>query len=91
MAKPKKKKMKKYKLMRIDWYDAETDSGWLNLEEVQKETMPLVHSIGLVIKQNRKEIFITHSISTSECNSYLVVPRSMVKEMTVIKIFEFEA
>ena len=70
-----------YKKICIKWYDANSSSGWLNLESMQKFEPALCHSNGWIFEENDKyiKIFGTYSIdkddNTIEYGEIICIPK----------------
>jgi hypothetical protein len=70
-----------YKKISIKWYDANSSSGWLNLESMQKFEPALCHSNGWIFEENDKyiKIFGTYSIdkddNTIEYGEIICIPK----------------
>jgi hypothetical protein len=74
-----------YDLVEVQWLDASTDSGWLS-EDEQEPTVPLVVTVGFLVKQNEALLSIASTVGDArDHNSRIQIPIGMVVEMRVIK------
>jgi hypothetical protein len=70
-----------YKKISLKWYDANSSSGWLTLEAMQKFEPALCHSSGWIFEENDKfiKIFATYSFDkddgTMEYGEIICVPK----------------
>ena len=55
---------KKGRLICIDWYDATAFNGWWDLEDLDKEAMLVVNSIGIEVLRDDKAVLIAQSVDT---------------------------
>lgn len=71
-----------YKKISLKWYDANSSSGWLALEAMQKFEPAVCHTNGWVFEDNDKfiKIFGTYSIdkddATIEFGEIICIPKS---------------
>ena len=49
-----KKSDHKYPLVKVTWVDITADSAWKELNELEKETLPICVSIGFLYKRDKK-------------------------------------
>ena len=73
-------KGKKYPfpLVQIDWKDAQTDHGW-EYEEDLKIEVPVVITVGFLVKENDEAVLIASSVGTDRhSNRRVIIPKGMV-------------
>lgn len=68
----------KYPIIRITWRDATgVDEGWLDLEDVLKQNLSTIHTVGMLIADTDE--YVTIALSYDEDNKniagYLTIPR----------------
>lgn len=74
---PKKSKFP-FPLVQIDWEDAQTGHGWEHEEDITVD-IPVVTTIGFLIKENEKGIVIASSVgSDRHNNARITIPKGMV-------------
>ena len=74
-----------YPLVKVKWFDAETNSGWESKNE-KKPTVPLITTVGFLIVKTKKLVLIASTVSKDLChNSRIKIPRGMVKSLTVLR------
>ena len=80
------------KLVRVSWFDTiEHPTGWYEASDIKDlEDAPLVHSYGLILKQNEKTITLIADLIPSD-NTFgrgTTIPRGMIKEIKDISIID---
>ena len=73
-----------YKLVEIEWLDAETSHGWEEVESTDLDPIRAV-TVGFLLAQNEYYISVASTYSVGSCNSRIKIPVSMVQTMTEIK------
>jgi len=80
------------RLVRVSWLDTvEHPSGWYDPEDIDTLEDPcLVHSYGLVLKENNKSITIIADFipGTKEFGRSTVIPKGMIEEIKDISIID---
>lgn len=74
------------KVVHVEWHDSETDHGWASLEEMKSETLNLLHTIGVLVKDGPQFVVVANSVdpATSRFNGFISIPRGMIKKMRTI-------
>jgi len=76
--------MKKYKLVAVDWLDAESVAGWRSMENVKELTSPVITTVGFLILNNDKIVVVVQSIADGEYLGCTTIPKGMVKRIKII-------
>lgn len=76
----------KEKPVLIIWEDAGSgDAGWRTLEDIQKkEKLALVHTLGFLVIENKKQITVVQSIvqeKKGDLNTPFSIPAGWIKKM----------
>jgi len=79
-------------LVRVSWFDTiEHPTGWYEASDIKDlEDAPLVHSYGLILKQNEKTITLIADLIPSD-NTFgrgTTIPKGMIKEIKDISIVD---
>ena len=79
-----------YKLVVINWKDAETfgDSGWTTLTEAKTAAAiapPIMSSVGWVLHSDENYIAITSDLGPEECGHLTKIPLEMVVSIVELK------
>lgn len=73
-----------YKKISISWYDANSDSGWLTLDQMTKHEPALCHTNAWVFEENNKyiKLFGTYSIDKEtqsiEFGEVICIPKTWI-------------
>ena len=78
------------RLVRVSWFDTiEHPTGWYEASSVTDlEDTPLVHSYGLILKENEKTITLVADLIPSD-NTFgrgTTIPKGMIKEIKDIPV-----
>lgn len=74
---PRKRKFP-FPLVHVDWTDAQVSGTWLLEEEVRLE-LPVVHTVGFLIKEDDKAIIIASTVgSDRHSNAHILIPKGMI-------------
>ena len=78
-----KKSDHKYPLVKVVWVDITADSAWKELNELEKETLPICVSIGFLYKRDKKvtRLFADYSIKDNEIDEVgntTLIPNSVI-------------
>ena len=63
----------------VEWWDAESSSGWLHPEDFKKLTPPVVKTYGVIVERNDKAIVVAQGISGKEYLGCTLIPAGMIK------------
>lgn len=82
------KKKYKYPLVEVVWLDAETEHGWEEIEE--ESNLPIATTIGFLIKDQVDKngndmLLIASTYADTQTNGRFKIPKSMIKEMKILK------
>ncbi len=72
--------MKKYRMVKVIWYDAITSHGWENAEvaAATAESHPC-ESIGDLLRSTKKEVVLAQTIGGTEINGRITIPRAFIR------------
>jgi len=80
--------VKKLRFARIKWVDAGGNDQWEDNDR-PPESLPVVHSCGILLQLNDKAVTITHSVITEKGQESrlgrLSIPRGCIKSVRVQK------
>ena len=71
----------------IEWWDACTEHGWMDLEELNKDNnLTKCVTLGFIVKESKQAIVVSHTIAEDGFNSYISIPAKwvIVKKRIVI-------
>jgi len=68
----------------VKWIDAESSSGWVDTSEVKEAELPVVHSVGWIIRDDNNIVAVAQTIGGDDICGVMYIPRSMVKETLVL-------
>ena len=78
------------RLVRVSWFDTiEHPTGWYEADDIKDlEDAPLVHSYGLILKENEKTITLIADLIPSDktFGRGTTIPKGMIKE--IVDIFD---
>lgn len=77
-----------YKLCRVHWHDACVITEWKSSDEIKafcEEEPVLVHSVGWLVADEDTHIVIAQSISSHKADNLLKIPKSLIREMFVMR------
>lgn len=84
---------KKFKLVKVEWIDANGVTHWTPLKEAQNRDPSAIITIGYKIRDDKVALTIAGSITDNmNVHDTTVIPRGWVKKITPIKghIFVYE-
>lgn len=64
----------------VKWIDAESSAGWVEEEEVKEAKLPIVSSVGWIVRDDDTLIAIAQTIGTDDICGVMYIPRNMVQE-----------
>jgi hypothetical protein len=75
---PPRKPKYPFPLIHIEWKDAQTGHGWEHEEDLTIE-IPIVITVGFLIKENEDGVLIASSVGTDRhSNARIVIPKGMI-------------
>jgi len=80
--------MKKYKIVEVEWFDAQSGfSSPLTLEELEKEEPLHTFSVGYLLKEDEEKIILGFMMFGDEgmFKHWQLIPKGMVKNIREIK------
>jgi len=84
-TKPKKSKVEfPYREVSLTWIDANSDTGWLTLDQMKRHTVAVCHTQGWVFEENDNwiKVFGTYSIDedeeTIEFGEVIAIPKGWI-------------
>lgn len=70
----------------IKWRDSCSNGGWRRVDTLDREEIAIITSVGWIVRQTKKEITITTSMSDrGNVMDTLTIPREAVTMMTRLK------
>lgn len=73
----------KYKLIEIEWDDAQTDDGW---EEAPDDLEPaLAITVGFLIRETKDHLLIASTYDEKHTNARLQIPKKMIVSRKELK------
>lgn len=67
-----------FPLIQVEWKDAQTGHGWEHEEDLSIE-IPVVITVGFLIKENDDGVLIASSVGTDRhSNARIVIPKGMI-------------
>ena len=76
--------MKKHKIVKVEWEDSASYSGWTKREKTEEFDPYLCISCGILVRTKRGSIGVTHSISKQDVDNVMVIPRKTIKKIETI-------
>jgi hypothetical protein len=73
--------MKSNPVVKVEWIDAESDSRWLDTDDIKAMKAPVAVSYGVVVRRDKDVLIIAHSI----CGDHFgvnTIPAGMVRKVT---------
>ena len=65
----------KFKLYRVDWIDASSESGWKKLDNIDTSHI-YIHTVGWLIKETKDYLFLAQNLSSSySYNDIMMIPK----------------
>ena len=83
-----KKKKRKFELVQIAWQDAETDDGWFDHIEIENDAIGECETVGFVIRETKLWLWLTHTITDSQYNGCIRIPKGWIKRRKKIASIE---
>jgi len=75
-----------YPLVELQWLDAVTHNGWLDLDELQKENSPShTITVAFLVKEDDKALYLASTYHDVETNAQITVPKGMVLSLKILK------
>lgn len=73
----------KYKFVKVEWFDAESTDPWVSLSDID-DTLPLIITVGLLLKQTKTfiQIALNHDTTNHNVSCVMKIPIGMVKSVT---------
>jgi len=63
----------------IEWWDACTEHGWMELEELKDDnSLTKCVTLGFIVKENEHCIVVSHTVALGGFNSYISIPTKWV-------------
>lgn len=75
-------------IVKVEWLDAMSDDNtWQKLEDLERQTLRSVHSVGWLLKENPKTYILISSFDgESQCGGGgTTIPKNCVKNITYLK------
>ncbi len=71
----------------IEWEDSCTDTGWHSKEYAGKHCISTCHTVGYLLKNNKKGVVVFQSKSeaTGEVSEMIAIPRKVIKSLRYLK------
>jgi hypothetical protein len=80
----KRRVMKTHKIVKVEWEDSASYSGWTKREKTEEFDPYACISCGILVRTNKGSIGVTHSISKQDVDNVMVIPKKAVKKVEVI-------
>jgi len=75
-----------YDLVELQWLDAVTHNGWLELDELQKENSPShTITVAFLVKEDTTALYLASTYHDVETNAQITVPKGMVLSLKILK------
>lgn len=68
-------------VVKVEWIDAESDSRWLEMSDIEKMKAPVAISYGVIVRRDKNVLILAHSIC-GEHYGVNTIPAGMVKRIT---------
>ena len=79
-----KKDIRKTPIIRVEWLDAVSGSGWTAIDKVESPAKCL--TVGYLIREDKMQVVVAACISTGDsCNSTITIPKGMILKRSKIK------
>lgn len=81
-------KMKKYKIVEVEWFDAQSSMSTYDLEELEKEAPTYTKSLGYLLFDKKDYIILGFMLFGDDdplIKHHQVIPKGMIKKITTIK------
>ena len=81
--------MRTYKVIRIEWLDSTSHTGWSDREHLKTHHPCMCVSCGVQVKTERGSVGVTHSICENKdvCDT-IIIPRKAIQKMEKITTFK---
>ena len=70
-----------YEGVYVEWWDAEACGGWEKIDDVRKDTLPVIKTLGWLVREDDEMLVIAAAFSEDEINVYLKIPTLWVKSV----------
>ncbi len=79
--------MDKYKIVEVEWFDAQTGfSSPMSIEEVKEEQAFHTFSTGYLIHEDKEKVILGFMMFSEDmCKHWQLIPRGMIKNIKVVK------
>jgi len=71
--------MCEYRLVRVKWIDATTDSGWIDIDTAKNYKPIQCETVGYLLKDDEKYIVVASTVSGDQCNGIISIPKKWIK------------
>lgn len=77
---------RKFKLVIIEWMDAESVDAWTDISGVDKSITP-IESAGWLLHEDEDSyiLALNHDINNEKCSCIMKIPRGMVVSKKIVK------
>ena len=81
--------MKTYKVLRVDWIDSTSHSGWNDREHLETHHCNSCISCGIQVKTEKGTLGIAHSacVENSDICDTIIIPRKAIRKIERITTF----
>jgi hypothetical protein len=76
----------KANLVAVIWNDAESNSSWCSIEEIDKVVAPECITVGFLVKKTKKVVVVLSTIDKHVNGSYTLIPRGCVKRIRKLRL-----
>lgn len=67
----------------ITWFDSMGRSGWVPTDELQDPPTKMI-TVGLVIKETRKSVTVTHSVGHGQAYAPFTIPKRAIAKRRML-------
>ena len=68
-------------VVKVEWIDAESESKWVDADEIAGMKAPIAVSYGVIVRRDKDVLILAHSIC-GEHYGVNTIPAGMVKKVT---------
>lgn len=75
------------KIVEVYWQDAQSQDGWVSIEEAVNDSLPMIRTVGYLLKETKELIVVTMQLDTKNDKTSMVmtIPRAWIKRIKRLK------
>ena len=74
------------KIVLVEWVDANAHSGWYHKEHIHEEHASNCATIGVLLKDNDKDIIVALNISGASYGDTMSIPKCSIKRLRTLRV-----